>query len=212
MPKINRCQNCKKELKDKRSKYCRICFLENVKNTAKGFPFCKSCNKRVHDFYSIYCRNCWKNNTFGKDNPCWRGGKPGCIDCGKLIFYTSKRCRSCDQKSRSSDYWKKVLRRRKKSKLEQRVEFVIKKHNLPYKFVGNGKFFIERKNPDFININGEKTAVEVYCRTQKENVRKISVKKWKNDRAKLFAKYGWNIIFIEDWQTNKEKNILKLLT
>ena len=111
----------------------------------------------------------------------------------------------------SREHIRKILRRRPMSGLEIRVNDVIKKHSLPYKFVGNGKFFIERKNPDFVNTNGEKIVVEVYCRKQKENVRGLDVETWKENRSKLFAKYGWQIVFIEDWQTNKEETILGLL-
>lgn len=32
----------------------------------------------------------------------WKGGKPLCIDCGKVIFYKKKRCRSCDLRRKHS--------------------------------------------------------------------------------------------------------------
>ena len=97
------------------------------------------------------------------------------------------------------------------SELEIKVQSVITKYKLPYKFVGNGEFFIERKNPDFININGEKKAIEVYCRAHKENLRGLNILQWRRARSDLFAKYGWSIIFIEDWQTNSEQTIISLI-
>lgn len=102
------------------------------------------------------------------------------------------------------------LGRRKMSMLEVAVNDVIKKHSLPYKFVGNGEVLIGRKNPDFVNINGEKKAVEVYCRRHKDYFRG-GCDGWKENRSNLFAEYGWQIIFVEDWQTNKEETILGLL-
>jgi len=105
-----------------------------------------------------------------------------------------------------------VLRRRKKSSLEIRVDDVIKKYRLPYKFVGNGKFFIERKNPDFVNINGEKIAVEVFCRKHKDLFREGGCEQWKMERSAIFKRYGWEIIFIEEWQTNTESSIVSLLS
>lgn len=136
---------------------------------------------------------------FGKEFGFQKGNTLGKLSKGRIGIKPSK------------ETIRKILRRRPMSGLEQKVQNVITKYNLPYKFVGNGKFFIERKNPDFININGEKTAVEVYCRKHKENIRKLSVDNWKKERQEIFSKYGWSIIFIEDWQTNKEKTIISLL-
>lgn len=113
-------------------------------------------------------------------------------------------------KKLTKEHIKNSLRRRPISGLEKKVLKVIKKNKLPYQFVGNGKFLIERKNPDFVNTNGEKTAVEVYCRKHKDYF-KGGCDEWRKNRSKLFAKYGWKIIFIEDWQTNDENNILNLL-
>mgnify|MGYP001605447479 CR=1 FL=1 len=113
-------------------------------------------------------------------------------------------------KKLSKETIRKSLRHRNMSSLEIKVNDVIVKNDLPYRFVGNGKFFIERKNPDFININGEKKAVEVYSRRHKEEFRG-GLERWKEERLNIFKKYGWTILFIEDWQTNKEESILKIL-
>lgn len=109
----------------------------------------------------------------------------------------------------SKEFIKRCLRRREMSSLEILVNNVIIKYELPYKFVGNGDFFIERKNPDFINVNGQKIAVEVYCRRHKEKFAG-GFENWKIEREGIFSKYGWQIIFIEEWQT-KEEIILQLL-
>lgn len=54
----------------------------------------------------------------------------------------------------------KGLQNRPTSLEKQMIDF-IKQHNLPYKYVGDGSFWIGRKNPDFININGGKKLIEV---------------------------------------------------
>jgi len=113
-------------------------------------------------------------------------------------------------KIRTKEHIRNNLRRRGMSMLEKRVNETIKNRSLPYKFVGDGKFFIERKNPDFINVNGEKIAVEVYCRRHKNQFRG-GCDEWKMDRERIFAEYGWQIIFIEDWQTEDENIIFNLL-
>ena len=139
----------------------------------------------------------------GKNHPMWKGGNNFCSNCGKeLSGNVSKRCHPCywqSMKGRklTKEHIKKSLRRRTPSGLELRVMHIIKKHNLPYRFVGNGKFFIERKNPDFVNTNGEKKAVEVYWKRHKELFAYGGLEGWKKDRIKIFGKYGWKIIFIE---------------
>ena len=72
-----------------------------------------------------------------------------------------------DKMKKSWRFLKKRFVRMIPSRLETKTINIIKKLKLPYKFVGNGKFFIERKNPDFININGEKIAIEVFYRGYK---------------------------------------------
>lgn len=87
--------------------------------------------------------------------------------------------------------------------LEYQMINIIKKHNLPYKYTGDGDFWIGGKNPDFVNINGEKKLIEVgnVFHHQGNYVEK---------RRKHFAKYGWEShIFIND--KLDEKEIIKKL-
>lgn len=150
----------------------------------------------------------------GNISPHWKGGKPICLDCGKqLSTYKQKvaqLCKSCTIKKRSPELVASILRRRTITTLEQKFLNIIEKHNLPYKFVGNGAFMIERKNPDFININGEKKAIEIYDRRHKNEFRKGGEIGWKKDRIKVFGRYGWEILFFETMQIN-EQNVLNVL-
>ena len=54
-------------------------------------------------------------------------------------------------------------------------------------------------NPDFVNINGEKIAIEVYNNYWKE-YNYGSVNNYVTTRKKSLSKYGWNVIFIHDSQ------------
>ena len=110
----------------------------------------------------------------------------------------------------SAEWIRKSLRRRTPSSLEQKMIQIIKKFNLPYKFVGDGKFFIERKNPDFINCNGQKIAIEVYCRKFKTKLNNLNIEQWKQERQDIFNRYDWKILFFDETQIN-EKFILKTL-
>lgn len=109
----------------------------------------------------------------------------------------------------SKEHIKNALRRRIPTSLEEKFQGIIDKYNLPYKYVGNGKFFIERYNPDFINTNHEKIAIEVYARYYKLQNNK-SIKEWKKERNIVFKKYGWNIIYFNEIEV-EEKNILKMI-
>jgi len=103
----------------------------------------------------------------------------------------------------TKEHIRKVLKRNPKSLLEIKFESIIHKLNLPYKFVGNGEFFIERKCPDFINTEGNKIAIEVYYRKHKELFRS-GLEDWKNQRFSLFKKYGWQLIFFNEIQVNED--------
>jgi len=113
-------------------------------------------------------------------------------------------------KKLSKEHIRKCLRRRPMSGLETKVQKVIDKHQLPYVFVGNGKFFIERKNPDFININGKKTAIEVYYKRHKNEFRNNGATGWMEERKQIFGKYGWQILFIEGTKLT-ERKILNII-
>lgn len=104
---------------------------------------------------------------------------------------------------------KKFLHRRNITSLEKKFQEIINKNNLPYKFVGNGSFTLSGYNPDFINTNNEKIAIEVYAKYFKQ-IGDRTVDEWKNKRIKTFRKYGWDIIFFEKNQV-EEENVLRVL-
>lgn len=112
-------------------------------------------------------------------------------------------------KRRSTEDIKNYLRRRIPSSLENKFQGIVDKYNLPYKYVGDGKIFIERYNPDFINTNNKKIAIEVYARYYKKRNYE-NIKEWELNRQKVFNKYGWKIIFFNEIELTEE-NVLKRL-
>ena len=80
---------------------------------------------------------------------------------------------------------------RRPTSYEMKIESLIIENNLPYKYVGNGKFYIEGKNPDFVNVNGDKILLEVYA-------------KWRHsinyelERDEFFNSYGYKTVFIDE--------------
>ena len=56
----------------------------------------------------------------------------------------------------------KMLVRRTPNNEEKFLIDFLNEHELPYKFVGDGKVIIENRNPDFINYNGQKKIIEFF--------------------------------------------------
>ena len=112
-------------------------------------------------------------------------------------------------KVRTEEVIKRCLRRRIPSSLEKKFQKIVDKFGLPYKFTGDGSFILGRCNPDFVNVNGEKIAIEVYARYYKErNGRNIL--RWKHVRRQKFAKFGWEILFFDETQVREEYVVSKL--
>lgn len=77
---------------------------------------------------------------------------------------------------------------------EQKIIDLCKKYNLPFKYVGDGQVILAGLNPDFIETNGRKIVIETYCKYwhYKRN------KNYEFDRQKIFSKYGYKIIFLNE--------------
>lgn len=52
----------------------------------------------------------------------------------------------------------------KPNKAEKLLTSLIKENKLPYKYTGNGEVIIGGRNPDFLNVNGEKKVIELFGR------------------------------------------------
>lgn len=102
----------------------------------------------------------------------------------------------------TKEHIKKSLTRRPMSSLERKLNDIIIKNNLPYQFVGNGKFFIGRKNPDFIHKKN-KIVIEVFYRAHKEKFAG-GLQNWIRDRKEAFMKEGWETIFLDETQVTEE--------
>jgi hypothetical protein len=112
-------------------------------------------------------------------------------------------------RKQTPEHVRNAMRRRPITTLEQAFQKIIDDHGLPYRFVGNGAFIIDGLNPDFININGEKIAIEVYARMFKE-IGGRTVEKYKADRIKRLSPYGWTVYFFDETQV-KAEYVLKSL-
>ena len=84
----------------------------------------------------------------------------------------------------------------KPSTFEKKISNLCIENNLPFIYVGNGKFFIGRFNPDFIDEQ-RNLVIEVFYSYHKIELFG-SVEKYKEDRIKYFRDYGWEIIFLDE--------------
>ena len=91
----------------------------------------------------------------------------------------------------------------KPNKKESIVIELLKNNNINYEYVGNGKFIIGTKNPDFINIK-DKKIIEVfgdYWHTKKVRC----YEETEEGRIKYFNNYGYKTLII--WENElKDKN------
>ncbi len=105
----------------------------------------------------------------------------------------------------SKETIKRIREARKKQKFpnhhtQPELKFInlIKKYKLPFKYTGDGKFWIENINPDFVDCNGRKICIEVFGDYWHNPLKKIGLK-WNNTeigRKKILSKYGWRCLVL----------------
>jgi len=86
--------------------------------------------------------------------------------------------------------WLKSFPNRPERLLKKILNQILPKE---YKYVGNGKIIIDRFNPDFINVNGQKKIIELYG-DYWHNRRDVI----KRDKYRLisYAEYGYKTLII----------------
>jgi len=154
-----------------------------------------------------------KNPFYGKHhtNETKRkiSGKITIMNMGKLNPFYGKH-HSKDSKKKISEikklFWLNEDKAfsRKPSSFEIKLKQILNKlQPKEWKYTGDGSFLIGYKNPDFINVNGKKTCIEVY-----HDYFKIvgfgSCKNYEKQRREHFAKYGWDTIFVDEKHLNEE--------
>lgn len=97
---------------------------------------------------------------------------------------------------------------RHKTKPERIFEQVSKKNNLPYKYTGDGSFWIGKNpaiNPDFVECNGKKIAIEIFSYWHDPLKRhcKVRYSATYEGRKNILKKYGWKLVVF--WQEDLER-------
>lgn len=230
--KINKCIDCGIEI-DKRSKRCCKCsgkkklgiknpifsktiISSNNPNWKGGYKnqytSCSKCGKKTTSKKAKVCKSCYIESLKNKKPYNYKGGRPKCVDCGKLIWNGFTRCHVCASKKR----WKSQEYRTRQVELTlkglairpNKPETIVK--NLleiiapnKFKYTGDGSFVLDRYNPDFI-ANDEKKIIEVYG----DYWHNIPSNKQKDQgRLKVYNQHGYSTLII--WEHELE-DLLKI--
>lgn len=173
-------------------------------NKGKKFPeMSGKYHPRYVELIKLTCKNC-EQIFFRKPWQCKRQNK-------KLQQFCSRQC-VCEYYIKTGFLRKISSIKRIPSQPETNFINICQEYQLPFKYVGNGKFWIENLNPDFIDINGKKVIVEIfssYFHNAKKN-KNFRINNSEEFRKKVFARYGWRTIFFWDYEI-KPKIILKRL-
>ena len=100
MINLNRCKDCKKELKNYYAERCPKCAGKqtsirqlgdnnpNFKINKKKYC-CKTCGEKISDYRINRCKSCANKqlslNMMGNKNHAFKKGLPKCVDCGKEL-------------------------------------------------------------------------------------------------------------------------------
>ena len=142
-------------------------------------------------------------NYFSKGCKPWNTGLVGVIKKSEIakkkmrVHWENKEWREKQVKLMLASLFKRP------TSLEREMIQIIEKYKLPYKYVGDGSFLIGYKNPDFININGEKKLIEVgnVYHHQGDYIEK---------RKAHFTRYGWESYFFITNKLEENKIIYTL--
>ena len=97
---------------------------------------------------------------------------------------------------------------RHRTKPELIFEEICKKYNLPFKYTGDGTLWIGKNpaiNPDFVECNGNKIAVEIFSYWH-DPIRRLGKVKYSytyEGRKKILKKHGWKLVVF--WEEDLER-------
>jgi len=134
---------------------------------------------------------------------------------GRIFTKEHRRSISEAKKRSSQNHLQNIIENMnaKPTKAEQRLIDIIQKHGLPYKYVGDYKFWIENVNPDFVECNGKKVALEVFSSYYHNPLKNIGLEYHRTyqGRIEILKKYGWKCIIFWDYEVDDEKLVLERL-
>jgi very-short-patch-repair endonuclease len=211
IPRRNASDSNSKHVKVLTKSFLKKEYIINKKSAFQIGKETKTCHSVIIRYlqkFNIKIRNHKESHSIRHPHN-YTGGRPKCIDCGKLIWYRFKRCKHCARKKqwKNPEYRNKTLKAQRKAmklapnKAEKKLNRIL---NKDYKFVGNGKIFFDGYNPDFINVNGQKKIIELFGNYWHN---KPEVKLRDKKRIRTYAKYGYSTLVIWEHELNNAKKL-----
>lgn len=93
---------------------------------------------------------------------------------------------------------------RKPTRPESFLTELLKKYELPFKYTGDGGFFIGHKNPDFVNVNGKNQVIELYGDYWHRNDNP-------QDKITAYKKNGYDCLVIWEHELKDELSIVETI-
>jgi len=129
---------------------------------------------------------------------------------GKIISLEQRKAISKKIKEKYKNDFEFLMKKytglnQKPNNKEKIIFDLIKMYNLHYEYVGNGKFWIDGKNPDFVNVNGQKKIIELfgdYWHTK-------MAKETPEERINHFKKYGFDCLIIWEKELKNINDVTK---
>lgn len=168
---------------------------------------CKFCKKVFYVFPScvkrkggVFCsKDCWAKSKIGSQHAEKTKRKMSKNQIGKKnSFYGHSHTE--ENKKRMREARGKTPKHH--TKPERIFEEICRNNNLPFKYTGDSAFWIHNINPDFIECNGKKIAVEVFGDYWHSPLLNYGLREDRtlSYRKKILKKYGWKLIVF--WETD----------
>lgn len=163
-----------------------------------------------------------KKYQFKKGNIPWIKGKRGIhhsplteFKNGHIPWSKGRKRPDITKRNKNPNFQRKVRLAAKIRPNKPELKFIelCKKYNFPFKYVGDGSFWIERINPDFVNVNGKKIAVEIFGQYWHSPLLRRGLK-WRNTeigKREILGKYGWELIVLWDYELESDERVLNKL-
>ena len=187
----------------------------NVKHNVN--LICNHCKKvfnvqKYRKTTAKYCsRECKDKSLIG--NPSWNKGTKGICKPNYGSFKKGITPWLKEKKHREERIRKMISKLKfRPTPYEKRLKEILDRlQPNEWRYTGDGSFWMgfPPLNPDFVNCNGKKIAIEVFAKYHKEK-NYGSVENYILQRSKGFSKYGWKTIFIlGEEELDNPKEILR---
>lgn len=220
--KCERCGRIREVNKNNYSALCRSCAISESKKGEKNPNFGKHPSIGTREKMSEANKNPSKETRkkigeAARGRAPWNKGKHHSDETKRKISEALKGGKApWLGKHLSVETRKKLSEARKNQKSFPRhhtkpeliFEEICKKYDLPYKYTGDGAFWIGKNpsvNPDFVDCNGKKIAVEIfsYWHDPIRRFGKVRYSHTYEGRKAILKKYGWKLIVF--WQEDLER-------